>query len=173
MDFVQRLDASKLLLAETLLSFGLSLFSSPPYNLPIFLFGTYVQENADAIQSLQTFTALLGASVLFDLVWIFKNEQSGLIRLMTIILTLLKIPTAFVFVNTVRERHLHTVGFGGFDSAGATVWSMPGGFTSNERSGYQTVDDERSRNNTNIRPASASTPTAHSTTQGPPGAYQV
>lgn len=51
------------------------------------------------------------------------------------------------------------------------VWSMPGGFTSSERGGYQPVDDERPRNNTNIR--TASTPTAPSTTQVPPGAYQV
>ncbi|KAF8350057.1 hypothetical protein F5887DRAFT_412035 [Amanita rubescens] len=171
MDLVQRLDPLRLLLAETLLSFGLSLFSSPSYNFPLFLFGSYVQENSDAVQSLQTFTALLGASILFDFVWILNNEQSAIIRLLTVILALMKIPTVFVFVNIVRERHSHIAGFGRFDSAGATVWSMPGGFTSNGREGYQPVDEERPQNNSNIRPAPIlTTPTA---AQGPPGAYQV
>jgi hypothetical protein len=71
MDFVQGLDSSKLVLGGVVsfsiillfrrrqhpswqgLSFFLSVFSSPPYNLPIFLFGAYAQEQTEAIQSLQ------------------------------------------------------------------------------------------------------------------------
>lgn len=36
------------------LAFLLSVFASPSYNLPIFLFGCYAQENTEALQSLQT-----------------------------------------------------------------------------------------------------------------------
>lgn len=36
------------------LSFVTSAFDAPVYNLPIFLFGTYAQESAEAVQSLQT-----------------------------------------------------------------------------------------------------------------------
>ncbi|KAG6890398.1 hypothetical protein C0995_008752 [Termitomyces sp. Mi166 len=53
MDFVQGLDPSKLVLAETVLSFAVSPFIAPPYNLAIFLFGTYAQENTEAVQSLR------------------------------------------------------------------------------------------------------------------------
>jgi hypothetical protein len=71
MDFVQALDPSKLVLGGVVsffiihpfrrfqrsswqaLSFFLSLFSSPSYNLPIYLFGAYAQEQTEAIQSLQ------------------------------------------------------------------------------------------------------------------------
>ncbi|KAF8898733.1 hypothetical protein BD779DRAFT_32676 [Infundibulicybe gibba] len=69
MDFVQGLDTSKLILTETVVAFALSPFSSPPYNLAIFLFGIYVQENTEAVQSLQTFTGLLGVSTVMDNAW--------------------------------------------------------------------------------------------------------
>jgi hypothetical protein len=85
MDFVQTLDPSKLVLAGTVrrnswnalegprifslgfmmslrgilqgLSFLLSLAATPPYNLPIFLFGCYAQEATEASQSLQIVSA--------------------------------------------------------------------------------------------------------------------
>ena len=65
-DLVQGLDTSKLIIAETVrfqlicsswscqplrpqvLSFAISPFTSPTYNLPIFLFGLYVQESQEA-----------------------------------------------------------------------------------------------------------------------------
>lgn len=80
MDFVQALDPSKLVLAGTVsqpgpsnfivpqtyllqaVSFLLSPFASPSYNLPIFLFGCYAQENAEALQSLQTVSNVQSAS---------------------------------------------------------------------------------------------------------------
>jgi hypothetical protein len=72
MDFIQGLDPSRLVLAETVyiflpdiiawgscsiaqvLSFLISPFTSPPYNLAIFLFGVYAQENTEGVQALQT-----------------------------------------------------------------------------------------------------------------------
>ncbi|PFH54483.1 hypothetical protein AMATHDRAFT_134750 [Amanita thiersii Skay4041] len=175
MDFVQRLDPFKLLLMETVLSFCMTLSSSPPYNFPLFLFGFYVQENAEAAQSLQIFTALLGASALFDLVWLFSNTHNGFVTFMTTILFLVKIPMFFAFASAVRMRRGSTFGsFGGFDTAGATVWSMPGGFTSGERDGYQTVDDERPSphgiNNPRTKPQN---PPVQAAQPIPPGAYQV
>lgn len=83
MDFVQGLDPSKLVLAETVwtwllnalefqthriisqvLSFLLSPFSSPPYNLAIFLFGIYAQENSESVQALQTVRRISSPSYL-------------------------------------------------------------------------------------------------------------
>jgi len=173
MDFVQALDPSKLVLFETVLSFILSPFAAPPYNLAIFLFGTYAQENTEAIQSLQTFTGLVGASIVFDTVWMLKNEQGGLAKFLTLVVLLVKIPTFLAFGIALRQRGAG-LGLRGPDLNGAPVWSMPGGFMSNGREGYQTVDEERA-----VPP---SRPTAHVTpvpkpqsAQPPavPGAYQA
>jgi len=69
MDFIQGLDPSKLVFGGVVsdpafyiplswfsqaLSFLLSLSSAPQYNLAIYLFGTYAQEQNEAIQSLKT-----------------------------------------------------------------------------------------------------------------------
>lgn len=139
-DFVQGLDPGKLVLAGTVLSFAISPFSAPPYNLPLFLLGTFAQESNDAVQSLRVFTGCLSVSILYDLIWMFTNAQPVLVKLLTILLFLLKIPTTVVFLFTLRQRGTQfTLGT---DIGGATVWSMPGGFTSMGRDGYQTVDDE-------------------------------
>ncbi|KAF7320334.1 hypothetical protein MKEN_00818200 [Mycena kentingensis (nom. inval.)] len=145
MDAVQNLDPHKLILGLTALSFVLSPFSSPPYNLPISLFGVIVQslENTDG-QALQIFCALLGGSVVFDLVWVFSAQQSWFIRLLTILLLLLKIPTFFTFGAALRQRGGQFTGLNirGGDLGGATVWdSMPGGFGGGGHSGYQNLDD--------------------------------
>ncbi|KAF8807415.1 hypothetical protein BYT27DRAFT_7232939 [Phlegmacium glaucopus] len=172
MDFVQALDPSKLVLAGTAVSFFLSIFASPSYNLPMFLFGCYAQENAEALQSLQTFTGLLGVSMIFDIIWMVKNQQPGFAVFLNICLLILKLPTFFAFANSLRQRGSQ---FGGLGSSigGPTVWSMPGGFTSGGREGYQTVDDEPFIRN--VRPTAPSPHmppmTAH-VEPTPPGAYQ-
>ncbi|KAF5390151.1 hypothetical protein D9757_002929 [Collybiopsis confluens] len=142
MDFVQTLDPSKLVLFSTAFSFLLSGFASPPYNLPVFLFGIYALENSEAFMSLQTFTGLLGASFLYDVVWMMRNNQHGFIKFLSILLLLAKIPTFFAFALAARQRGAQFGGLGvrGNDLGGPTVWAMPGGFTSG--GGYQTVDDE-------------------------------
>ncbi|KAF8909029.1 hypothetical protein CPB84DRAFT_1766721 [Gymnopilus junonius] len=171
MDFIQTLDPSKLVLAGTGLSFVLSIAASPPYNLPILLFGCYVQETAEATQSLQTFTALLGISTFFDIAWMIKNEQHGFFKFLTVCLLLLKIPTTFAFVNALRQRGAQFGGLGSANLSGPTVWSMPGGFTSNAREGYQTVEDDSFVRN--IRPApSVPHKSAPATEPAAPGAYQ-
>ena len=54
-----------------------------------------------------------------------------------------------------------------------TVWSMPGGFTSGGREGYQTVDDEPFIRNTSRPAAPPHRMPAPSTTEPTaPGAYQ-
>ncbi|KAG5722507.1 hypothetical protein E4T56_gene2887 [Termitomyces sp. T112] len=168
MEFVQGLDPSKLVLAETVLSFAISPFIAPPYNLAVFLFGTYAQESTETIQSLRIFTGLVGVSAVFDIVWISTNEQNGFIKLLSILILLLKIPTFFAFSLALRHRGAAFSGLGGQDLNGPTVWSMPGGFTSGGREGYQTVDEERPTNSSRtLAPASTST------APPPPGTYQV
>jgi len=171
MDFLQALDPSKIVLAGTAVSFLLSIFDSPSYNLPIFLFGCYAQENSEALQSLQTFTGLLGVSTIFDIIWMAKNYQPGFARFLNICLLILKLPTFFVFANSLRQRGSQ---FGGLRSSagGSTIWSMPGGFTSGGREGYQTVDDEPFVRN--VRPAAPShhKPTPTNVEPSAPGAYQ-
>jgi len=98
---------------------------------PIFLFGIYAQENAEAIQSLQTvgsclmntwisltiysvhtqFTALLGFSAIFDIIWMATNAQNGFLRLITIIILLLKVCSPIIRIRPyfllliIRFRH--------------------------------------------------------------------
>ncbi|KAH7911201.1 hypothetical protein BJ138DRAFT_1063586 [Hygrophoropsis aurantiaca] len=140
-EFVQGLDPGKLVFAETILSFVFCPFTVPAYNLPIFLFGTYVHESSDAVQSLKTFIGMLSVSVIFDIIWMTQNSQNGLLRFATLIIQLLKVPTIAAFLLALRQRGSQFPGLG-TDINGPTVWSMPGGFTSGGREGYQTVDDE-------------------------------
>jgi len=142
-DFLQALDPSKLVLAETFLSFITAPFSAPTYNLPIFLFGLYAQESSEATQSLKAFTFLAGGSIIWDIIWMAKNDQNLFIRLVTITIQILKVPTVLAFAMALRQRgaQFGNLGFRGSDLNGATVWSMPGGFTSSGREGYQSVDD--------------------------------
>ncbi|KAF8552663.1 hypothetical protein OG21DRAFT_1498269 [Imleria badia] len=140
-DFIQGLDPGKLILGGAVLSFILSPFAAPAYNLPIFLFGALVHESSDAAQSLKLFSGLLSASILFDILWVFNNEQSTLPRFLLFLLWLLKFPTAATFLAALRQRGSQFMGLGA-DMHGPTVWSMPGGFTSGGRDGYQVVDDE-------------------------------
>ncbi|KAF9036961.1 hypothetical protein BDZ89DRAFT_946302 [Hymenopellis radicata] len=142
MEFVQGLDPSKLVLAGTVLSFVIAPFAAPTYNLPIFLFGSYAQENTEAVASLQTFTGLVGGSLLWDIIWMSTNEQNGFIKFLTILLFFVKIPTFLAFGLAARQRGAQ---FGGLGIRGGdlSVWSMPGGFTSTGRDGYQNMDEEQ------------------------------
>ncbi|KAF8679710.1 hypothetical protein RHS04_04577 [Rhizoctonia solani] len=82
-----------------------------------------------------------GVSVLFDIIYMWRHEQNGFIKLLTIILTLGKIPTFFILLQTLKARgdqYAHSIsGGGGFQSQ--TVWSMPGGF---RQGGYDPVGDD-------------------------------
>ncbi|KAG8221647.1 hypothetical protein J3R82DRAFT_1927 [Butyriboletus roseoflavus] len=162
-DLIQGLDPGKLVLGGAVLSFIMSPFSAPAYNLPIFLFGALVHESSDAVQSLKLFSGILSASMLFDIIWVFNNEHSGFVKLLLFLLWLLKFPTTATFLATLRHRGSQFMGLGP-DTSGPTgkslfsswthtsyviritdsaaVWSMPGGFTSGGREGYQVVDDE-------------------------------
>lgn len=169
-DFIQGLDPGKLVLAGTVLSFITSPFSAPPYNLPIFLLGTFAQESNDAVQSLRVFTGCLAGSVVYDLIWMITNHQHVLSKLLTVLLFLLKFPTIAVFLFTLRQRGTRfTLGT---DLGGTTVWSMPGGFTSMGREGYQTVDDEP-RSPPRVAPAARPSPITVSQPTLQPGAYQT
>jgi len=175
MDFAQTLDPFKLVLAGTGLSFFISLSEAPSYNLPLFLFGCYAQEAAEGSQSLQTFAGLLAISFIFDIVWMIKNYQHGFFKFLTVILLLLKLPTLMAFASALRQRTGQFGGFGSNALGGPTVWSMPGGFTSNGREGYQTVDDEAFVRN--VRPV-PSVPPKNAPSVPPaepvaPGAYQT
>ncbi|THH11105.1 hypothetical protein EW145_g876 [Phellinidium pouzarii] len=131
-DYIQSLDPRGLVGLETGLSFAISPFTAPPYNLPIFLFGVYAQESAESNQSLKLFTGLLGASVVFDIIWMTQNKQNWFIKLIALIILLLKGPTFFAFVSALRQRGEQFSGLNirGGDVNGPTVWSMPGGFSS-------------------------------------------
>ncbi|KIY66265.1 hypothetical protein CYLTODRAFT_355296 [Cylindrobasidium torrendii FP15055 ss-10] len=163
MDFVQALDTSKLVLFGTGLSFVMSPFTAPTYNLPIYLFGTYAQENQESTNSLQTFTGLVAGSILWDIIYMSRHEQNGFIRFLTVILLILKIPTFLSFSVAVRQRGVQFGGLGAIRS-GDFIWSMPGGFTSTGRDGYQNMDEEAGLP---AHPAPAPAPVRH---QAPPPA---
>ncbi|KAJ7038191.1 hypothetical protein C8F04DRAFT_1256214 [Mycena alexandri] len=177
MDYVQGLDPSKLTLGLTALSFILSPFAAPVYNLPILLFGTLVQsqENSDG-QALQTFTGLLGVSVIFDIVWMLNNEQSGFIKFLSLLLLLLKEDTHLCRVRP-RGGQFGGLGIRGNDLGGATVWdSMPGGFGAGGNNGYQNVDEERPAQYSRPAPPPTMPVAQPAAAQAPgaaaPGAYQ-
>ncbi|KAI0033175.1 hypothetical protein K488DRAFT_48225 [Vararia minispora EC-137] len=163
-DFVNSLDPSKLVVGETLLAFLLSPFNAPIYNFPLFLFGIYAQENSDAVQSLQLFSVLLPISGVFDIYWLASHEQGVLVKLLHILLLVLKLPTFVAFAGALRSRGAQ---FSGIAGLGGIVWSMPGGFTSGGREGYQTVDDEP-----RAPPARPPPGPPQQSQQAPPGAYQ-
>ncbi|KAJ6509543.1 hypothetical protein C8R47DRAFT_1208697 [Mycena vitilis] len=178
MDFVQNLDPSKLTVGLTALSFIISPFAAPPYNLPILLFGILAQqqESPDG-QALQIFTGLLGGSAVFDVIWMMRNDQDGFIKLLTVLLLLLKLPTFVAFSLALRQRGGQFSGLGirGGDLSGATVWdSMPGGLGGN--SGYQNLDEERpAQYSRPAPPPSMPVPQPAAAAQAPaaPGAYQT
>ncbi|EJF66697.1 hypothetical protein BD309DRAFT_854155 [Dichomitus squalens] len=121
-DFIQALDPSKLAIVGTAMSFVTSAFVAPVYNLPIFLFGVLSQESSEAIQSLRAFTFLLGGSILYDIIWMSNNSQHWFVRLLTVLLLILKLPTIFAFATALRQRGGSFSGLNirGNDLSGAT-----------------------------------------------------
>jgi len=174
MDFIQGLDPTKLVQIGTGFAFALTLFNAPSYNFALYLFGCYVQENPEASSTLQTFTGLLGASVVFDLIWLFSNEQHWIGRILLVGLFLVKLPTSLVFFSLLRQRGGQFSGLSAGNLGGATVWSMPGGFTSNGREGYQNVDEEPFIRSVRTGPAKPRPqPLSEPEAQAAPGAYQT
>ncbi|KDQ63751.1 hypothetical protein JAAARDRAFT_29782 [Jaapia argillacea MUCL 33604] len=167
-DFVQGLDPAKLVLVETIMSFSISAFTAPSYNLPLFLFGIYVQENSDAIISLKTFTGLLGVSGLFDLLYMANYELHWFVKLVLILIFFLKVPTFLAFGLALRSRGAQFSGLGN-NISGNTVWSMPGGFTGfggGGREGYESVEEPSTNHTKPVAP-----PPPPQSGQAP-GAYQ-
>jgi len=174
MDFLRILDPSKLVLTAAGIAFFTIIFNdSPSYNLPIFLFGCYALENAEAIQSLQFFTGMLFVSMIYDIIWMATHWQHGFVRFLSIFLLILKLPTLLAVAFSLRQRGSQ---FGSLGSSlgGPTVWSMPGGFTSGGRDGYQTVDDTEEPFIRNSRPNQPHRMAAPKTSElaTAPGTYQ-
>ena len=69
------------------------------------------------------FTSLLGVSFVFDIIWMIKNDQHGFFKFLSIFLLLLKIPTFFAFLMSLRQRgHL---GLSFTDSTGPPgTWNL-------------------------------------------------
>jgi len=178
-EFIQNLDPSKLVVVETVLTF-ISSVASPPYNFPLFLFGVYAQENADASQSLRLFTAMLGGSVILDIVWLSSHDQNWFFRLVSVLVLLLKAPTFFAFAMRQRGDQfsgLGSLGIRGGDLNGPTVWAMPGGFSSS-RDGYTEVGEENAAAPRPPPPpvsqsSQAPQPAVQPSTTGTAGGYQT
>ncbi|KAH7345132.1 hypothetical protein B0J17DRAFT_29500 [Rhizoctonia solani] len=138
---LQQLDPNSLVLALTTLSFVTSPFKAPRYNLPINLFGIYALDKTESNEPLRLFAAMEGVSVFFDIVYLWRHDQNGFIKLLTVLLTLGKIPTFLILLQTLKARgdqYAHSIpGGAGFQSQ--TVWSMPGGF---RQGGYDPVGDD-------------------------------
>ncbi|KIO30824.1 hypothetical protein M407DRAFT_242056 [Tulasnella calospora MUT 4182] len=140
------LDVSALVLIQTSLAFITAPFTSPTYNFPLFLYGIYAAENKESSEPLRLFSALVGLSVLFDFIWLFRHEYNGLIGFIIVIAMLGKIPTFYSILITLRHRGLtfgSVLGRGVEDPMAAqnTVWSMPGGL-GGPKAGYQNIDED-------------------------------
>ncbi|CAE6421874.1 hypothetical protein RSOLAG1IB_02325 [Rhizoctonia solani AG-1 IB] len=139
---LQQLDPNSLTLALTTLSFVTSPFKAPRYNLPIHLFGIYALDKTESNEPLRLFTAMEGVSVFFDIIYMWRHDQNGFIKILTIILTLAKIPTFLILLQTLKARgdqYAHSIGGGSGGFQSQTVWSMPGGF---RQGGYDPVGDD-------------------------------
>ncbi|KAF8604969.1 hypothetical protein BDV93DRAFT_521861 [Ceratobasidium sp. AG-I] len=139
---LQQLDPNSLVFALTTLSFITSPFKAPHYNLPVNLFGLYALDKTESNEPLRLYTGMTGVSIIFDIVYMWRHEQNGFIKFLTIILTVAKVPTFLIMLQTLKARgdqYASSIGagVGGFQSQ--TVWSMPGGY---RQSGYETVGDD-------------------------------
>lgn len=108
-----------------------------------------------------------------------------------------QLPTLLAFVNALRQRGSQFGGLGAANLGGPTgvcisspiiccvcliscnsicqpsaVWSMPGGFTSGGREGYQTVDDDAFVRNVRPGPAVPQKSAPPADLPSAPGAYQ-
>ncbi|CED85499.1 hypothetical protein [Phaffia rhodozyma] len=100
-------DTRKLLSTQASLALFLSPFKTPRYNLELFLFGIIANELQTTNQPLRLFAGFLGLSLFpVDLIWLIRygHRQSFLIWTLTLVHMLLKIPTFYSTVVTLRER---------------------------------------------------------------------
>lgn len=212
-DYVQNLDASALLTVEAVsllsfhietfanlliegLSFAVAAFASPPYNFPLFLFGIYTQERSEPAESSKLFTSLLGVSAILDFIWMFRNDQNGFIKAISILILILKVSKTHFSPLYILSRPLRYLHFLPLNVVQAlldfreakqvswyastviqalrhvflAVWSMPGGFSSGGAQGaYQALGDDLESGRPAARPQTTPPPPpASATTQPPP-----
>jgi len=177
MSSFQGIDAQTLIIAQAVIAFVTAPYVSPTYNFPLFLFGIYASERTESAESLRLFSGFLTLSVIFDIIWLAKTRgQNGLIQALTIINLIVKVPTIFASLNTLRLRgdSFASSLAGNHFGSNQPVWSMPGSFSG--RDGYQNVDDDLERANTPPRAPSKAPVPAPPPPQShgaPPGGYQT
>ncbi|KAG8930254.1 hypothetical protein FRC03_008768 [Tulasnella sp. 419] len=155
----QNLDSASLILVQTSFAFIVSPFTAPVYNLPLFLFGFYAVDKTDSNDPLRLFSGLLGLSVLFDVIWLMRQDHHALIGFLIVVNMLIKIPTFLSLLAALRHRGDSLGSFGrgeGGSLGGNTVWSMPGAFSAN-KPGYQNIEDDLEEG---AQPATSTRPTA-------------
>ncbi|KZT52403.1 hypothetical protein CALCODRAFT_415213, partial [Calocera cornea HHB12733] len=86
------------------LSFLTAAWHSPPYNLALFLFGLYAVDQTNVNEPLRLFAGMLALSLVWDLVWMIRHSQGILIRLISILILILKVPTLSTTVASLRQR---------------------------------------------------------------------
>ncbi|QRV90972.1 hypothetical protein RhiJN_18990 [Ceratobasidium sp. AG-Ba] len=137
---LQQLDPNSLVFALTTFSFITSPFESPRYNLPVNLFGLYALDKTESNEPLRLYAGMVGVSIVFDIIYMWRHEQNGFIKLLTILLTIGKFPTFLIMLQTLKARGDQLASsFGGVGFQSQTVWTMPGGY---RHGGYETVGDD-------------------------------
>ncbi|KAB5594285.1 hypothetical protein CTheo_2215 [Ceratobasidium theobromae] len=178
---LQQLDPNLLVFGLTTLSFVISPFKAPEYNLPVNLFGVYALDRTESNEPLRLYTIMTGVSVFFDIIFMWRHAQNGFVKFFTIILTIGKIPTFLIMLQTLKARgdqYAHSFGGGGFQSQ--TVWSVPGGY---RQGGYDPVGDDLETPAPpppppRVQPANPShhhqpIPQSQAASAGVPGGYQA
>ncbi|EJU02049.1 hypothetical protein DACRYDRAFT_22433 [Dacryopinax primogenitus] len=134
-----QLDARSLLQLQTGLTFATAAFHAPPYNLAMFLFGVYAIDQTTANEPLRLFAGMLAVSLVWDLIWMITNGQHILVRLLSILILVMKLPTLSTVIASLRQRGDYLASrIGTGDIGGSTIWTMPGGFT--RQAGYDSLD---------------------------------
>ncbi|KZO93551.1 hypothetical protein CALVIDRAFT_540001 [Calocera viscosa TUFC12733] len=133
------LDVRALLQVQAALSFATAAFHNPSYNLALFLFGVYAVDQTTLNEPLRLFAGMLAVSLVWDLIWMIRNSQAILVRLISILILILKVPTLSTTVASLRQRGDYLASrLGTGDLGGSTIWTMPGGFT--RQAGYDSLD---------------------------------
>lgn len=82
----------------------ISPFVSPPYALPIFLFGIWAIQVTETYEPLRIFAGFVGGSLLLDIIWLFNGEPSTMVKIILILNWLLKILTFLSIMASLRHR---------------------------------------------------------------------
>jgi hypothetical protein len=84
-------------------AFVTSPFVSPPYALPIFLFGILATQT-ETYEPLRIYGGFVGGSLILDIIWLVNSDPATMVKVILIFNWLLKILTFLSIMTSLRNR---------------------------------------------------------------------